>query len=230
MKLLGIDIAKGYLGCYGAKIIGFRASPIQGISSNGIGSTDKNILLDTPNLYNIACACRGKLPIPLVSNYCFISRQPVITRIWNDKIKEQVKNVDISFKIAPVISIYALMEYLGISSGGISNALDNNPINKTLGLTADLNNVQNPFLLLVSTMLANRQRTPITFYKKGDIYYVWKLLTPNIMEEDLFLTNYIIDYETGDVILNLSSNIAPDLRGQAEPVLYEGIVSGSGSK
>ncbi|MDR2008806.1 MAG: hypothetical protein LBQ34_07560 [Alphaproteobacteria bacterium] len=43
-KLLGVDILKGYLGCYGAKIIGF--------SENDISKKEGSVILDNTMLYN----------------------------------------------------------------------------------------------------------------------------------------------------------------------------------
>ncbi|MDR2008808.1 MAG: hypothetical protein LBQ34_07570 [Alphaproteobacteria bacterium] len=51
----------------------------------------------------------------------------------------------------------------------------------------------------------------------------------NIIEEDLFLTNYSVDYQTGEVVLNLTNYVAPNIMGQTEPNLYKSLVSGGGS-
>ncbi|MCL2566503.1 MAG: hypothetical protein FWE18_00190 [Alphaproteobacteria bacterium] len=216
MKLLGIDVLKGYVGCFGAKIAAF-VNKNNAVLFQNSPKFEGNVILDTPTPYTPLGAWQGKLVVPLVSNFCFIQRQPTIRREWNDTIKRQIMNVDVVLKIAPTISSNALMEYMGIDS---SKNIANN--------VADLNNIQNPFLLLASTMLAQRQRTPLTYLNIGDMYYIWQVITPNIAESDLFLTNYSIDYQTGDVLLNLTSYVAPSIRGQAEPTLYQSLQAGGG--
>ncbi|MDR2008807.1 MAG: hypothetical protein LBQ34_07565 [Alphaproteobacteria bacterium] len=64
-------------------------------------------------------------------------------------------------KIAPTLLSNVLMEYMGIA----------NDVNNILSGIEDSDKIQNPFLLLVSTMLATRQRTSTTYINVGDMYY-----------------------------------------------------------
>jgi hypothetical protein len=67
----------------------------------------------------------------------------------------------VKLKIAPTLLSNVLMEYMGIA----------NDVNNILSGIEDSDKIQNPFLLLVSTMLATRQRTSTTYINVGDMYY-----------------------------------------------------------
>ncbi|MDR0483799.1 MAG: hypothetical protein LBH40_00775 [Alphaproteobacteria bacterium] len=112
---------------------------------------------------------------------------------------------------------------MGISSNLLENELNNIIIGQSSGESAD-----NPFLLIVATMLNQRQRTPTTFINVGDMYYAWQVVTPNIIESDLFLQNYSINYQTSEIRLSLTSYVNPSIRGQADPIIQQSLVAGGG--
>ncbi|MDR0483800.1 MAG: hypothetical protein LBH40_00780 [Alphaproteobacteria bacterium] len=85
MKLLGIDVLKGYVGCFGARVLGFGTTALDEFGNETGFATQKiiregNVILDNDHLYNPLGAWQGKLIIPLVSNFCFMSQEPIVRR------------------------------------------------------------------------------------------------------------------------------------------------------